>query len=127
MGIFGKKDAPTEKVTDAVVVEKETKATKPTRTAPKNVSSVIVKPRITEKAAVLSDKNVYTFEIKKGANKYDVRDAIKTLYNVTPIRINIVNKQPRHSMSRARGRDVMENGLRKAYVYLKKGDRIELV
>ncbi len=127
MGIFGKKNTPKETVTDAVVVVKEKKATKPTLTAPRNISAVIIKPRITEKAAVLSDKNVYTFEIKKGANKFEVRDAIKALYNVTPIRINIVNKQPRHSMSRARGRDVMENGLRKAYVYLKKGDRIELV
>ena len=126
MGIFGKKDAPKKIITDAVVV-KEKKSVKATLTAPRNVSQVILKPRITEKAAVLSDKNVYTFEIKKGATKYDVRDAIKALYNVTPIRVNIVNKQPRHSMSRARGRDVMENGLRKAYVYLKKGDRIELV
>ena len=126
MGIFGKKNTSKETVTDAVVV-KETKATKPTHTAPRNISAVIIKPRITEKAAILSDKNVYTFEIKKGANKFEVRDAIKALYNVTPVRINIVNKQPRHSMSRARGRDVMENGLRKAYVYLKKGDRIELV
>lgn len=126
MGIFGKKDAPKDAITDAVVV-KEKKAIVPTLTAPRNVSAVIVKPRITEKAAVLSDNNVYTFEVKKGATKFEVRDAIKALYNVTPIRVNIVNKQARHSMSRSRGRDVMESGLRKAYVYLKKGDRIELV
>jgi hypothetical protein len=34
-----------------------------------NTGSVIVKPRITEKAALLGEKNVYTFEVKKGANK----------------------------------------------------------
>jgi len=122
MGIFGKKDTP-EVSTDVAVV----KAVQPARINTKSVTSAIIKPRITEKAALLSDKNVYTFEIKKGASKFDVRDAIKALYNVTPERVHIVNKQPRHSMSRARGRDMMENGLRKAYVYLKKGDRIELV
>jgi large subunit ribosomal protein L23 len=122
MGIFGKKD--TGEATSEVAV---VKAVQPSRINTTSVTSVIIKPRITEKAALLSDKNVYTFEIKKGATKFEVRDAIKALYNVTPVRVHIVNKQPRHSMSRARGRDMMENGLRKAYVYLKKGDRIELV
>ena len=122
MGLFGKKD--TDK---ASVKEKKAPVEKSELDLLGNVSSVIVKPRITEKAAILGEKSVYTFEIKKGATKFDVRDAIKSLYNVTPVKINIVNKQPRHSMSRARGRDMMENGLRKAYVHLKKGDRIELV
>jgi large subunit ribosomal protein L23 len=122
MALFGKKDAVVETTSEAV-----TKVAKAPRGMAKNVSAVIVKPRITEKAALLTDKNVYTFEIKKGASKYDVRDAIKALYKVTPVKVHIVNKQPRHSMSRMRGRDMMENGLRKAYVYLKKGDRIELV
>ena len=123
MALFGKKDAVVETTPDTKVpvVAKARKGLE------QSVTAVIVRPRITEKAAILSDKNVYTFEIKKGASKYDVRDAIKALYKVTPVKVHIVNKQPRHSMSRMRGRDMMENGLRKAYVYLKKGDRIELV
>lgn len=124
MGIFGKKkDTSVEVVTDAVVV----KTSKPVRINTTSVASAILKPRITEKTALLGEKNVYTFEIKKGATKYEVRDAVKALYKVTPVKIHIVNKQPRHSISRARGRDMMEHGLRKAYVFLKKGDRIELV
>lgn len=123
MALFGKKDAVVETTTDA----KAPKVVKAPRGMAQSVTAVIVKPRITEKAAILTDKNVYTFEIKKGASKYDVRDAIKALYKVTPVKVHIVNKQPRHSMSRMRGRDMMESGLRKAYVYLKKGDRIELV
>jgi len=123
MGIFGKKDE-TENATATVAT---VKAVKPTRINTKSVTAVIVKPRITEKAALLAERNVYTFEIQKGATKFEVRDAIKALYNVTPVQVRIVNKQPRHSMSRSRGRDMMESGLRKAYVYLKKGDRIELV
>ncbi len=123
MALFGKKDAGAE----TAAVATTPKGANASRVAVRNVASVIIKPRITEKAAILTDKNVYTFEIKKGASKYDVRDAIKALYNVTPVKVHIVNKQPRHSMSRMRGRDMMESGLRKAYVYLKKGDRIELV
>jgi large subunit ribosomal protein L23 len=122
MALFGKKKVSEEATPVAPKAEK-----KPTLVLPKNVGSVILKPRITEKAALLGERNVYAFEVKKGATKFEIRDAVKSLYKVTPVSVHIVNKQPRHSMSRSRGRDMMEPGLRKAYVYLKKGDRIELV
>jgi large subunit ribosomal protein L23 len=122
MGLFGtKKTEPAQ-----VAAPKKEKAPLSTK-ARISATSVLVKPRITEKAANLLERNIYTFEITKGASKYDVRDAVKSLYNVTPSAIRIVNKKPRHYMSKARGRDMMESGLRKAYVYLKKGDRIDLV
>jgi len=121
MGLFGtKKAAPAE-----AAAPKKEKAPMSTK-ALIDVASVLVKPRITEKAATLLERDIYTFEITKGASKYDVRDAVKSLYKVTPVSIRIVNKKPRHYMSKARGRDMMEPGLRKAYVYLKKGDRIDL-
>lgn len=122
MGLFGTKKSDAEK--EVVATEK---ATTPAQVLPRDVSSALIKPRITEKAALLLEKNVYTFEIKKGASKYDVRDAVKSLYNVTPVQIRIVNQVPRHFMSKARGRKMMVHGLRKAYVYLKKGDSIDLV
>jgi large subunit ribosomal protein L23 len=121
MGLFGKK-----KVEETTAVA-NVPATKPALVVPVNKLAAIIKPRITEKAALLSDKSVYTFEIQKGATKFQVRDAIQALYKVTPKKIRIVNQQPRHTMSRAKGREVMVHGLRKAYVYLQKGDRIELV
>lgn len=125
MALFGKKDAEeaTKEESKKVVAQTVT----PVITVDRDITSVIVKPRITEKSALLMDKNVYTFEIRKNTTKYEVRDAIIALYKVTPISVRIVNKQPRHSMSSSRGRDMMEHGLRKAYVYLKKGDRINLV
>ena len=123
MRLFGKKDA--KKKTPEIHGETKVKGPKPL--IGENVAGKIVKPRITEKAAILGERNVYTFEVAKGATKHDVRAAIKALYNVTPVRINMVNKQPRHYMSKMRGRNTMEHGLKKAYIYLKEGDRIELV
>lgn len=122
MGFFGKKTT-----SDATEVKEVVVAKAPKLTSDFDVTAVIVRPRITEKAAVLLDQNVYTFEIKKGATKFEVRDAIKALYKVTPVSVRIVNKEPRHYMASMRGRSAMEQGLRKAYVYLKKGDRIDLV
>lgn len=99
---------------------------KTAKTTDRNLSSVIIKPRITEKAVMKGEKNVYTFVIRKDATKHDVRDAVKALFKVTPIKVNIVNKSPRSYVSRSRGRRVSEAGLKKAYVYLKAGDTIDL-
>ena len=93
----------------------------------RDLSSVIVKPRITEKAVGMGEKNVYTFIVRKDASKFDVRDAVKEFFGVTPIKVNIVNKSPRQYRSRMKNRTVTEKGMKKAYVYLKEGDSIDLV
>lgn len=119
MAIFGKK--------------KEAKVEKTENNAPKalatdhNLDAVIIKPRLTEKSVMMGDNNVYTFEVRRSATKYQVRDAVKALYNVTPVKVNIVNKKPAKRLQGSRGRMVHEAGMKKAYVYLKKGDSISLV
>jgi len=92
-----------------------------------NLSSVIVKPRITEKAVGQSERNVYTFVVSRDATKHQIRDAVRALYNVTPVKVNIVNKAPKREFSRAKGRAISSKGMKKAYVYLKQGDTIALV
>ena len=53
--------------------------------------------------------------------------AVKALYNVTPVKVNIVNKKPAKRNVGSRNRDKHVQGMKKAYVYLKKGDTINLV
>ncbi|OGG65219.1 50S ribosomal protein L23 [Candidatus Kaiserbacteria bacterium RIFCSPLOWO2_02_FULL_45_11b] len=91
------------------------------------MTSVIAGPRITEKAVGLGDSNVYTFNVRRDATKYLVSDAVKALYGVTPVKVNIVNKKPAVRLAGARNRMVKVAGQKKAYVYLKKGDIINLV
>lgn len=93
----------------------------------RDLASVIMNPRITEKAMKMGERNVYTFVVRRDATKYDVKDAVKALFKVTPVRVNIVNKSPRQFMSKTKGRRLTEKGMKKAYVYLKQGDRIDLV
>lgn len=96
-------------------------------TTDRDIASVIVKPRITEKAVRQSESNVFTFVVRRDATKRDVATAVEALYNVTPVKVNIVNKTPRQFMSRTKGRRLTEKGMKKAYVYLKDGDTISLV
>ena len=89
-------------------------------------NNVLNSPRITEKAAILADKNnVYTFEVSKEATKDSVAASVKESYKVTPLKVRVVNLPARKVFRR--GRVGTKSGVKKAYVYLKKGDKIELM
>lgn len=98
---------------------------KNTQTKNENIF-VIKKPRITEKAGIKSEShNVYTFEVTKAATKNTVADAIKQIYKVTPIKVNIVNLPAKNVT--ARGRKGTKQAVKKALVFLKKGDKIAFI
>jgi len=92
---------------------------------PKSFSHVLIRPRITEKATMLGEKNVYTFDVAKDSNKALVTLAVKALYNVTPLRVNMVTVRTKSVF--IRGKKGTKGGGKKALVYLKKGDKIEFV
>ncbi|MDQ5883405.1 MAG: large subunit ribosomal protein [Patescibacteria group bacterium] len=129
MGLFNKKDsAKAEETKDVVVPEVKAKA-KTSKKAEGEVAfdsgSIIRNPRITEKAAYASDKNVYTFDIAPRASKIEIVKAIKSIYNVTPIKVN-VTAIPTKRVVRKNTLG-QKGGGKKAYVFLKKGDKIEFV
>ncbi|MEX0918054.1 MAG: 50S ribosomal protein L23 [Candidatus Paceibacterota bacterium] len=127
MALFSRKKAPAKKSAEKAPATAAPARPAVAAVADRNLSSVIVKPRITEKAMQKSEQNVYTFIVRRDATKHDVAEAITALYNVTPVKVNIVNKAPRQYISRRLGRTVSEKGMKKAYVYLKKGDSISLM
>ncbi len=123
MALFSQKTA-NKKAASAPKKEKKTEAVS---AQSRDLSSVLYAPRVTEKAMRGSEKNVYVFEVARSATKFDVRDAVKQFFNVTPVKINIVNKSPRQFKSATTRRLKTEHGMKKAYVYLKKGDSISLM
>lgn len=124
MALFGKKKT-VEK--ESAKAEAPKKAAKVSLATDNDLSSVIQGVRISEKTVNISESNVYTFVVRKDANKFLVRDAVKALYNVTPVKVNIVNKVAAKRLKGSRGKMVHEKGMKKAYVYLKKGETINLV
>ena len=88
--------------------------------------NVLVRPRVTEKAALQANKsNTYVFEVSKEATKKSVIASIKDLYKVTPIRVHLLSIP--HKKVFRRGRVGTTGGGKKAYIYLKKGDKIEVM
>lgn len=54
---------------------------------------VVIRPLVTEKAAVSESRSRYTFVVARWATKPQVRAAIQELYGVAPERVNVVNIQ----------------------------------
>ena len=133
MAIFNKKDKPeakpakgdAEKKTQSAKTETD-KSVSSVSSTDRNLTTVIKKARASEKAYYATTNDVYVFEVAKSATKHDVRDAVREVYNVTPRRINIVNQKPRRSLSASRRQLTTVPGLKKAYVYLRSGDKIDL-
>ena len=89
------------------------------------MTTIIKNPRITEKASFGAEQNVYTFDITSSANKTEIKKAIFTLFKVKPLKVNVLNIPRKKIMSK--GKAGVRGGGRKAFVYLKKGDKIEFV
>ncbi len=88
--------------------------------------SVLLRPRITEKAALGADKNgVYVFEVTPEATKASIAASVRTLYKVTPVKVHVATMKAKKVF--VRGKRGVKSGGKKAYVYLKKGDKIELL
>ncbi len=91
----------------------------------KKAAEFIIQPRITEESNLLAGKNIYTFKVRKPANKNIVRKAIKEMYGFLPVKIRIINAKPKKRF--VRGKKGTKPGFKKALVYLKEGDKIEFV
>jgi large subunit ribosomal protein L23 len=87
---------------------------------------ILLQPRITEKASLKAESNnVYVFEVSPRASKSDIRQAVKEIYKVSPEKVSVA-RIPSKSIV-VRGKQGVRSGGKKAYVYLKKGEKIEVI
>ena len=92
----------------------------------KSHAHILTNPRITEKGAYLSEQGVYVFNVDKDANKHEIAAAVATVYKVTPRMVRVARVPRKARMTRGTNRKGMSAQGKKAYMYLKKGDTIEL-
>ncbi len=93
----------------------------------KNTGNIIISPRITEKGANLTEKGVYVFNVGREANKIEIMSAIRTLYKVSTRKVTIVTVPRKLVATRGTNRKGKTAGAKKAYVYLKKGETMEII
>jgi large subunit ribosomal protein L23 len=110
--------------TEDVKATKEKKDTGSKKQAPKTAYKILVKPLITEKVGDLAKENKYIFEVAVNANKLEVAEAVKEVYDVNPVKVNIINiKGKRVRVGRVFGK---RKNRKKAIVKLAEGESINL-
>ncbi len=92
------------------------------------IYDVLRRPLVTEKSNYQSSKlHQYVFEVSADATKTLVKDAIEKIFEVTVLRVNVINA-PAKRTRRARSRRLMVRnaGYKKAIVTLSPEDRIPI-
>ncbi|MDO8499949.1 MAG: 50S ribosomal protein L23 [bacterium] len=92
--------------------------------APAIAHKVLIKPLVTEKAAIMQSLNKYSFLVARDANKQMVKIAVEEVYGVKPLSVNIINmdgKRVRFGQSAGRHSDY-----RKAMVTIAAGQTLAI-
>jgi large subunit ribosomal protein L23 len=120
-----KKKAPAKKAAKAAdEAPKEVKATVAGARAA-DFSGLLLKPHVSEKAAVKADKGIYVFDVPVSANKVEIRKAVEAIYGV-----HVVAVRTQRGIGKIvrRGRTVgRRNAWKKALVELKHGQTLTLI
>lgn len=117
--IDNKKPIKEKKVKTAISIKKDRN-----KKITGNAYRVLVKPLITEKITDLGVFNKYGFVVANNANKIEIKKAIKEVYGVKPIAVNMINMKGKKVRSgRVSGK---KKDWRKAIITLKKGEKIEI-
>lgn len=96
---------------------------KPVVTA--NLCDVLRRPIVSEKAVKLSEMNGVAFEVSARATKEDVARAIQAMYNIKPLKVNIVVAKGKVKQFRGRSSGTQRT-IKKAYVSLPADAKLDL-
>lgn len=90
-----------------------------------NFRDIIVRPIIAEKSMRYMDaENKVTFEVAKGTNKTQIAQAVKSIFGVDVVKVNVLNTKPK---KKRMGKYVGETrAIRKAIVTIAEGQDINL-
>ena len=87
--------------------------------------NVILRPLITEKGTRLGGENKHIFEVRRGTNKHQIKQAVERAFSVHVTQVNVINVKGKPK--RVRGNRIKHSSpWRKAVVTLAPEDKIEL-
>ncbi|MFA0815820.1 MAG: 50S ribosomal protein L23 [Anaerofustis sp.] len=70
-----------------------------------NPHDILIKPIITERSMVDAQDKRYTFQVSKTANKYQIKDAVESVFGVKVVRVSTMNMRGKlKRMGKTQGR-----------------------
>ncbi len=92
----------------------------------KDPRDIVLSPVVSEKSYELLEANVYTFHVHPRASKPEIRDAIESLFDVTVLKVNTMNRKGKRRRNRRSPSYGRKPDTKRALVKLAQGDEIEL-
>ena len=86
--------------------------------------SLIEKFLVTEKSTALNDLRKYVFAVKPEATKNEIKKAVKELYHVDAVSVNMLVRKGK--VKRFRNIKNVRSGMKKAIVTLAEGQKIDV-
>jgi large subunit ribosomal protein L23 len=87
---------------------------------------VLLKPVVSEKSYALLETNQYTFIVHPSASKPEIADAVRSIFDVTVLKVNTLNRQGKKTRNRRTGKVGSKASTKRAIVTLAEGDSIDL-
>lgn len=89
--------------------------------------NVVLAPVISEKSYDLIEQtNTYTFRVDPRANKTEIRQAVETIFDVTVVRVNTLNRSGKRKRNRRSWTWGRQRNRKHAFVQLTRGDTIPI-
>ena len=90
-----------------------------------SLHEVLLRPVVSEKSVIETERNNYTFAVARDANKFQIKAAVEAEFKVDVLGVRVLTVKPKQ---KRRGRKTlgMVPGWRKAIVTIASGQKIEL-
>jgi large subunit ribosomal protein L23 len=87
--------------------------------------SILIEPILSEKSNTMREGGKYIFKVSARATKFDIKEAVRRLFNVHPVACNVLNVGGKPK--RVRYKKGLTATWKKAIVTLAKGEKIGLI
>ena len=91
-----------------------------------SVHDVLLRPVISEKSVIETERNNYTFAVARSANKFEIKSAVEAEFGVTVLGVRVLTVKPKQKRRGRRQLGIVP-GWKKAIVTLAAGDKIDLL
>jgi large subunit ribosomal protein L23 len=89
-----------------------------------NYEQILIEPVLSEKANILREEGKYVFKVDARANKTQIKEAVRRLFNVHPVSCTVMNVGGKPK--RLRSRPGFTSSWKKAIVRLSKDEKISI-
>jgi large subunit ribosomal protein L23 len=87
------------------------------------ILQVLLSPYLSEKSTIANSVNQYVFKVTRDATKPEIKAAVKKLFNVNVVSVQVVNLKPKKV--RFGRKEAMRKAWKKAYVRIAAGYEID--